>query len=512
MEIVIVDDGSTDKTLEIVKAFATRANVITRVYSHNWKGIASARNVVVKESQGRYIIWVDGDMRLPPDHVKKQVEYMESNSKVGVAKACYGFISSNKIVAALENSRAFDLQPNSPKLVGTGGSICRVKAVREVGGFDESIRGAGEDIDVLIRIMKKGWLISTTSALFYEQFKETWSSLWLQYYWWGYGAHYIWHKHRHAISIVVRLPLTAFLVGVARFFRVYKLHRKITYLLLPIHEVYKNVAWCVGFAGSHNDRYGHKTKSSGLEPSMVYPEKFFWHIGSYKYIQYGHVLQFLLQRYTGKKILVLDAGCGSRGGYLPTISNIDYGVGLDVKYESIKSSKESVSGTLSPRISFVVSDIEKVPFRGEAFDIIICSDVVEHVEDFEKTLKEFSFCLKEKGKVFIATSNGFNPIMFIDTVLPTCFVNKITRKFGSFHYERTSRVNPWSLEKKLREHKLIVERLLMFGYPPLGNVWEFLRSPPKMHYFWVFFDKLTNLNFLRKFKEEILVVAKRINN
>ena len=257
-EIIFVDDNSTDRTLEIIKDFASKTEIKTKVFHQSRKGLGASRNVVVKNADGQYIIWLDGDMKLPRDHVRKQVEYMDRNPKVGVARARYGFVKSKKLAAVLENSRAFDLRLNNPKLVGTGGSIHRVDAIREAGGFDESIKGAGEDIDALIRMLKNGWLLSTTNAKFYEQFKETWSSLWLQYYWWGYGAHYVQHKHKKSISVVTRLPPVAFFLGILRFFRVYRFHRKTTYLLLPLHNAFKETAWCVGFFKSHVDGYGDK--------------------------------------------------------------------------------------------------------------------------------------------------------------------------------------------------------------------------------------------------------------
>ncbi len=258
IEIIFVDDGSDDRTLEIIEDFISRIEVKARVYRQNWRGIAAARNIVVQNARGKYIIWVDGDMILPSDYIRKQVEYMENNPKVGVAKARYGLVENGKIVAILENSRAFDLYLGDLKLFGTGGSICRVEAIRAVGGFDEHIKGAGEDIDAHIRILKKGWLLSTTDAEFYEQFKRTWRDLWRQYYWWGYGAHYIQHKHKNAVSIFVRLPPFAFIVGVLRFLRIYHCNKKIIYMLVPLHNVFKETAWCFGFIRSHADGYGHK--------------------------------------------------------------------------------------------------------------------------------------------------------------------------------------------------------------------------------------------------------------
>jgi len=259
MEIIFVDDDSTDRTLEIIKDFASKAETKTKIFHQSWRGLGATRNVVVKNASGQYIIWLDGDMKLPKEHVRKQVEYMELHPKVGAAKARYGFLKNVNLVAMLENVRAFDLRPSSSKLVGTGGSIYRVEAIRQIGGFDGHIRGAGEDIDALIRMRESGWFLSTTQAKFYEKFKDTWRSLWIQCYWWGYGAHYVHHKHKCAFPLFVRLPPVAFLLGFLKFFLIYRTHRKIEYFLIPVHNMFKEAAWLLGFTRSHVNGYGHRS-------------------------------------------------------------------------------------------------------------------------------------------------------------------------------------------------------------------------------------------------------------
>lgn len=259
IELIIVDDGSTDRTLEYVKRIVSETDIRVKIYRQKWKGLGTARNVVVRNSLGKYIIWVDGDMRLPRDHVRKQVEFMNDNPKVGAAKARYAFFDAGKIVALLENSRAFHIRPNNSLILGTGGSIYRVETIRQVGGFDERIRGAGEDIDVLFRMIRKGWLIGRTNAYFYEKFKESWKDLWAQYFWWGYGAHYVWHRYKSGISIVLRLPLISFIVGFLRLYHIFKVQKKLALFLIPVHNMFKDSAWIFGFFKSHVDGYGHKT-------------------------------------------------------------------------------------------------------------------------------------------------------------------------------------------------------------------------------------------------------------
>jgi uncharacterized protein (DUF362 family) len=67
---------------------------------------------------------------------------------------------------------------------------------------------------------------------------------------------------------------------------------------------------------------------------------------------------------------------------------------------------------------------------------------------------------------------------------------------------------------KLDEYGLKLEKLLMFGYPPIGRPWIYHYSkikPPFTFYFWIAFDKLTKASFLKKFKEEMLIVGKKMS-
>jgi glycosyltransferase involved in cell wall biosynthesis len=73
-EIVIVDDGSTDRTLEVVKTFTAR-NV--RLISQTNQGASVARNTAFSHCQGDYIQWLDADDLLAPDKVARQMAWAD---------------------------------------------------------------------------------------------------------------------------------------------------------------------------------------------------------------------------------------------------------------------------------------------------------------------------------------------------------------------------------------------------------------------------------------------------
>ena len=256
MDVIFVDDGSTDKTLSIIESYVSQMDMKVKVFHHKWEGLGYSRNVVVANAEGCFILWVDGDMVLSKDYVKEQVDFMKRYPKVGIAKGKQSLELGGNLLATLETySRAaggmidYASEKAQSKPLGTGGCIYRAEAIRQVGGFDENITGYGEDFDAEYRIRKAGWLLCTTDVQFrdYERGRISWKDLWCRYLKRGYDAHRFSRERKGMIDFYKMLPPAAFLAGLFHSLKIYRLTSRKVAFLLPFQYVFKMTAWCLGF-------------------------------------------------------------------------------------------------------------------------------------------------------------------------------------------------------------------------------------------------------------------------
>ncbi len=79
-EAIVVDDGSTDNSIDIVKSLVESDNRIKQINrSVNKKGASVCRNIGLKNASGKYLIFLDSDDYLGPDCLKTRVEVMDAN-------------------------------------------------------------------------------------------------------------------------------------------------------------------------------------------------------------------------------------------------------------------------------------------------------------------------------------------------------------------------------------------------------------------------------------------------
>ena len=80
IEIVVMDDGSSDATASIARGFGDRIRFLQQQH----RGASAARNAALAASTGEYVQYLDADDRIEPDKILRQVEFLERNPETGV--------------------------------------------------------------------------------------------------------------------------------------------------------------------------------------------------------------------------------------------------------------------------------------------------------------------------------------------------------------------------------------------------------------------------------------------
>jgi glycosyltransferase involved in cell wall biosynthesis len=166
-EIVIVDDGSKDKTAEIIKDCASKNPIVKYIYQKN-SGPAAARNNAWKNSTADICIFTDGDCVPEKNWIQELIKPLD-DEKVGGVAGAYKTINKESILArfiGLEIEWRYSKVKNEIQAHGTYNLAVRKKVLEEIGGLDESYPvPSGEDWDMTYKISKRYELIFVRSAV-----------------------------------------------------------------------------------------------------------------------------------------------------------------------------------------------------------------------------------------------------------------------------------------------------------------------------------------------------------
>jgi glycosyltransferase involved in cell wall biosynthesis len=146
VEVIVVDDGSTDRTAEIA------AKRTVRLLRRAHRGPAAARNAGIAVAAGEFVAVLDADDLWPVDRLSLQVAYLERNPGIGLVLGLTEmFITPGDPLPAHWSDRA-----GSEAIPGVAGSmLVRRDVFSTVGGFDEALWKC-EDIDWLARVKDAG--------------------------------------------------------------------------------------------------------------------------------------------------------------------------------------------------------------------------------------------------------------------------------------------------------------------------------------------------------------------
>lgn len=251
--LTVVDGHSTDGTMEIIKNGLKNSSVNVLFLSDEGKGLAYARQIVVDNSKEKYVVWVDGDNVLPPNFLKSHVDYMEKNPEVGVSGARI-VPCGDTIVARVQGYQwiipVIDRKNEGYLMgkIGMQGTICKNEAINSVGGLNLCIKGAGEDVDLFIRMKLAGWKIgSTVDTKIYHYMRDSWSGLWKESVWWGNAEYYLSTEFKPCYPSMKRRAGLSILECIKITFKSFKLTKDLACVVMPLHYGLRRLGFFVGY-------------------------------------------------------------------------------------------------------------------------------------------------------------------------------------------------------------------------------------------------------------------------
>ncbi len=172
-EIIVVDNASGDKSLEILKQNFSTEKKLRLIFLKTNKGPAFARNLGVKKSRGTYLVFLDYDTFVSKNWLKQTIELLKRDQRIGGGQlkilrmsqkniydsagekfTSFGFLSER--ARGSKDNRQFDRVENIFSGKGAG-MVVKKNIFKKVGGFDEDYFMYWEEPDLSWRIWLFGY-------------------------------------------------------------------------------------------------------------------------------------------------------------------------------------------------------------------------------------------------------------------------------------------------------------------------------------------------------------------
>ncbi|TWD81296.1 cellulose synthase/poly-beta-1,6-N-acetylglucosamine synthase-like glycosyltransferase [Kribbella amoyensis] len=202
VEVIVVDDGSTDGTADLVESLALPGVQVIRQAN---AGKPAALNTGLRAASCDLVVMVDGDTVFQPDTVRWLVQpfadpsvgAVSGNAKVGNRGGLLGRWQHIEYVVGFNlDRRLFDLAECMPTVPGAIGGFRR-SALERIGGLSDVT--LAEDTDLTMAMCRDGWrVVYEERAIAWTEAPASVGALWRQRYRWCYGTLQAMWKHRGA--------------------------------------------------------------------------------------------------------------------------------------------------------------------------------------------------------------------------------------------------------------------------------------------------------------------------
>lgn len=158
-EIIVVDDGSTDHTEDVIRQLQNKEKSITYIKNKKNKGAAAARNTGIREAKGKYIAFQDSDDEWLPGKLEKQMKMFEKAPiEIGVIYTGFWRIERDKKVyipsdKIIKKEGDIHLELLKGNFITTQSIVVRKECFRKAGMFDEDLPRL-QDWELVLRLSK----------------------------------------------------------------------------------------------------------------------------------------------------------------------------------------------------------------------------------------------------------------------------------------------------------------------------------------------------------------------
>ncbi|MEK6818731.1 MAG: glycosyltransferase [Nanoarchaeota archaeon] len=167
LEVIVIDDGSKDKTYELAKRFASNQNLVVKVLTKKNGGKGTALNLGIKNASGEIIVSMDADSFVSPDALKKMIYYFK-NEKVMAVTPSMGVYKPSGFLQRIQQIeyymgvflRKSFATMNAIHITPGAFSAYRKSFFEKYGGYDE--KNITEDLEIALRIQSKNFIIENS--------------------------------------------------------------------------------------------------------------------------------------------------------------------------------------------------------------------------------------------------------------------------------------------------------------------------------------------------------------
>jgi len=187
-EIIVIDDCSTDNSIDIVKKFQKKDKAIKVIQNKVNLGAAESRNIAIKNALGEIIIFLDNDTEIERDSLSVLVTKF-ADKKIGAVQALLVDFEHRNVVqngggllipqvawlAPYYQKKAVKtVKKENKKIVAISACLAvRSEALKAVGGFDKDLSVYTEDLDFSWRLWIAGWqIILSPNSIVYHWTKS----------------------------------------------------------------------------------------------------------------------------------------------------------------------------------------------------------------------------------------------------------------------------------------------------------------------------------------------------